>query len=59
MIDEKMIEQRIQELKAELSNLEAGHGILVQQIARNQTRHAEIHGALAELQKLQKPKEKP
>jgi hypothetical protein len=61
----KKIEERIKALTAELNALQGTHDTMVQQnqqgqqqfqqqVAKNQTRYAQLQGAIAELQQLQK-----
>jgi len=68
MIDEKTLKDRINGLTAELQSLEATHNRMVQenqqiqqqfqaQVAQNQTRYAQLQGAIAELNQLKKTKE--
>ncbi len=63
-METKLIEERIRDLTAELHTLEVAHNALVQQnqqtqaqfqqqVAKNQTRYAQIQGALGELNQLQ------
>jgi hypothetical protein len=66
-METKLIEERIKGLGAELAHLESSHNAMVQenqkmnetfrmQVAKNQTRYAQIQGAITELQTLIKPK---
>jgi prefoldin subunit 5 len=65
-IDEKTVNDRIKGLTAELQSLEATHNKMVQenqqsqqqfqaQVAQNQTRYAQLQGAIAELNQLKHP----
>lgn len=59
-IDQKTIEDRINGLTAELRALESSHNTMIQEfqenIASNRTRHAQIQGAITELEQLAQPK---
>lgn len=68
-IDSKTIQDRIKGLSAELRALEATHNVMVQEnqkvneefrqkVAQNQTRYANLQGAIEELKNLQKPEGK-
>ena len=59
MILEKHIDVRIAGLTAEIQSLVASHNALLETISKNQTRFAQLTGAIDELKKLKGTKNEP